>query len=171
MSDGDLDYVVWLDKKTGLVWRQEYRLNEELHRPENEGPARIDRHRELGVVDSEEYYWKGKLHREDGPAVTDYQNDEIVQQKWYRHGVLHRDPKEGPAWLLWDSGVVIEEKYLVYGRYYRRPEDGPYKIERDYKTGEVLEQFTMTAEETSRPAPAPPKGFPTQSTRSVPSPA
>jgi hypothetical protein len=169
----DQDFVLWVNRKTGEVWRREFRENRELHRPEDEGPAVTELFENSGEVSAVEFYWEGKLHREDGPAIIHYHEDGGVWHEWYyRHGLLHRDPKEGPAEIQRDqlnADIAIDEKYCLFGKYYRRPEDGPYRIERHEATGAVTRQFTMTAEEASHP-PQPPKGFPTQSTLRAPAP-
>ena len=43
------------------------------------------------------WYWRGRLHREDGPAI-EWANG---SKEWYRNGLLHRD--DGPA-IEWASG-------------------------------------------------------------------
>ncbi len=43
------------------------------------------------------WFLKGRLHREDGPAVE----DEFGYQEWYYNGKLHRE--DGPA-VIWPSG-------------------------------------------------------------------
>lgn len=52
---------------------------------------------------------EGRLHCEDGPAVT----DDTGSYAWYWHGKLHRF--DGPAVLLMEKGCVIEEQFWVNG--------------------------------------------------------
>jgi hypothetical protein len=59
-----------------------------------------------------EWKFKGKYHREDGPA---YYNIETGVEYWYQHGNLHRE--DGPAIILpngykawWEKGVLIREE-------------------------------------------------------------
>jgi hypothetical protein len=44
-----------------------------------------------------EWYWKGKLHRDDGPAVSASGG----YRAWYCHGKRHRE--DGPA-IVWPDG-------------------------------------------------------------------
>jgi hypothetical protein len=56
----------------------------------------------------------------------------VTCEMYYRHGLLHRDPKQGPAWIERDDTgtVVIVESYNVNGEPYRDPADGPHHISR-----------------------------------------
>ena len=51
------------------------------------------------------YYKKGRLHREDGPAVEYYGGDGV----WYKDGLIHRE--DGPA-VMWDGEV---EEWWIKG--------------------------------------------------------
>lgn len=90
----------------------------------------------ISNVELEEWYFEGKLHREqssrgeDGPARIKYK---IVQggyhkrslkvlEEWYQHGKLHRE--SGPAVIIYDDdededGIVLCEKWYADGELYR----------------------------------------------------
>lgn len=59
----------------------------------------------------------GEYHRDDGPAVTDWEEGE----SWYQHGVLHCD--DGPA-RIYPNG---DEEWYQHGVLHR--EDGPAIVE------------------------------------------
>ncbi len=83
-----------------------------------------------------EWYYQGKLHREDGPAI-EYKDgkkcwylDDLLHNEdgpaiiyssgtkhWYWHGHLHRE--DGPAIEYWDGS----KHWYQYGQLHR--EDGP----------------------------------------------
>tara|TARA_R110002049_G_scaffold28977_1_gene98624 strand:+ start:12495 stop:12878 length:384 start_codon:yes stop_codon:yes gene_type:complete len=66
------------------------------------------------------------LHREDGPAVIEYNGDFVVLRKeWYKNGVLHRDGK--PARIL----TYYYNKKEWYKNGLRHREDGPACISYD----------------------------------------
>ena len=84
----------------------------------------------IGSFGCEEWYKNGKLHREDGPALT---NPDGTKQ-WFKHGIRHRE--DGPA-IEYRSG---EECWYKDGELHR--EDGPSVIHDDgsfewYKNGEL----------------------------------
>ena len=99
-----------IDPETGIVLLEMHRLNGRLHRNSKQGPALIHRHPDTGTVIEERYYWNGRLHREDGAAVLEYNylNSVPMSEMYYRHGLIHRDPKQGPARLERnDSGTIL----------------------------------------------------------------
>lgn len=65
---------------------------------------------------AEKWYKNGRLHREDGPAITDSNRSE-----WYKDGRLHRE--DGPA-IIFINGT---KKWYREGRLHR--EDGPAVVE------------------------------------------
>ena len=76
--------------------------------------------------DGQEWYWKGKLHRENGPAVirtTGY-------QAWYRHGKRHRD--DGPA-AIHGNGLL---EWWVDGKSLTRTEFFWYRVKRFFGVGQ-----------------------------------
>ena len=78
-------------------------------------------HRENGPAitwgnGSKGWYKNGQLHREDGPAMIHAHGD----QEYYRNGQLHRE--DGPA-IKWSNGV---QEYYRNGQLHR--EDGPAVI-------------------------------------------
>jgi len=59
--------------------------------------------------DRTEWYFAGKLHREDGPAVEYSDGSKI----WYKNDKLHRE--DGPA-IEWSNGYkswYLKDKYLT----------------------------------------------------------
>ncbi len=70
--------------------------------------------------DGNEYWYEyGRLHREDGPA---HLND-LGTKYWYQHGLLHRG--NGPA-IEWKDGAKY---WYQYGQLHR--EDGPARCNSD----------------------------------------
>ena len=63
---------------------------------------------------AEHYYIDDNLHREDGPAMT-YDTPDGSHKEWWVNGKLHRD--DGPAQILsngqerwFDNGMMIKPK-------------------------------------------------------------
>jgi hypothetical protein len=136
-----------VDQDTGVVFLETHRVNGRLHRNPAEGPAYV--RREDGSI-IERYYWKGRLHREDGPAaiVSDEKTGVKETEYYYRHGQFHRDPAEGAAVIIRDpeNGVIITEVYSLFNVTFRDPDAGPCHIERE-RSGEITEELFSTAEE------------------------
>lgn len=83
-----------------------YRVYGKFHK--EYGPAHILM--DSGVKSREEWYWNGKNHRVDGPAITSYQKSfGGFLEAWYIQGVLHRT--DGPAYLSHE---------IYHGGYYER---------------------------------------------------
>ena len=74
---------------------------------ENHHTIETDQHGQL------EYRYKGKLHREDGPAIERPNG----YKAWYKNGQLHRE--DGPA-VAWVDG---KKQWYLNGLCHR--EDGP----------------------------------------------
>ncbi|SFE00593.1 hypothetical protein SAMN04324257_00152 [Thermoanaerobacter thermohydrosulfuricus] len=88
-----------------------YDKNSCLHR--EEGPAVIT-HLPNGNK-LEKWYWHGKLHRRNGPAVKEYEKDgRLIYKAWYRNGKLYR--KDGPTEMFYDP----ETEKLMLAYYYIR---------------------------------------------------
>lgn len=70
---------------------------------------------------------EGRLHREDGPAwacwLTHPNGVRYTEEKWYRHGVLHR--MGAPARIKTCRGEICAASWWTDGRLHR--EDGPAK--------------------------------------------
>jgi hypothetical protein len=82
-SDGFRQYI----QANGSI---EWFLKNKLHSPNKETPANIV-HYNNGSICIEKYYINGKRHREDGPAVIEYYNNEdgsIRFQQYYLNGEL-----------------------------------------------------------------------------------
>lgn len=77
----------------------------------------------------EEYHLNGQLHREDGPAYTEYnKSGNIKCEQYYNFDKYHRE--DGPAIIeYYKNGQVMLESYIVNGKY----ADGnkPSRIEYD----------------------------------------
>ena len=75
-------------------------------------------------IECEKWELDGKLHREDGPAFTDYfGNGKICNNFYYIHGKLHRE--DGPAKIQYQyhtNGKIQRESYFINGKQHR--EDG-----------------------------------------------
>lgn len=78
-----------------------------------------------------------EYHRENGPAMTEYNDDVIVEQGWYKHGKLHNE--NGIAYRRFSENGIIElEQFFKNGKLHN--ENGPAFIEYDEngrKTQEV----------------------------------
>jgi hypothetical protein len=62
------------------------------------------------------YYWNGRLHREDGPAIEWSHGT----KEWYLHGKCHRE--DGPAieWTNGDKYWYLQGKQYSEQEYWRR---------------------------------------------------
>jgi len=69
---------------------------------------------------SEEWHLNGRIHREDGPAVTEWYEDGMKwYDRWFLNDKLHRE--DGPAEeIWWENGEKILEKYYLNGKEYSR---------------------------------------------------
>lgn len=92
--------------------RIEYRLNGVLHR--DQGPAVERKDKTLY------WFYKGKRHREDGPAIVYPESKHLTNGKhvWYQNGVLHRE--DGPAI---SNHLLGWYEWRYHGKLHR--EDGP----------------------------------------------
>jgi hypothetical protein len=137
-----------IDLETSITQLERYRFYGKLHRDPKEGPAYIERSLRDGRVYRKRYYWHGHLHREDGPAWLEYDTENTaILERYYRHGLVHRDPKEGPAWIERAAdGVLIREGYFWYGRGYRDPADGAYATQRVPSGRVEFERFSDPGE-------------------------
>tara|TARA_R110002033_G_scaffold30893_8_gene67960 strand:+ start:281 stop:769 length:489 start_codon:yes stop_codon:yes gene_type:complete len=93
---------------------------------------------------------KQLIHREDGPAATEYDADGFITSKtWYKYGEKHRDGKPAEIRYHKRKGVTMK-KWYKDGNLHR--EDGPAymsydsmglpKYARFYINGEEVEDFT-----------------------------
>lgn len=89
-----------------------YTVNNVLHR--KDGPAHI-------IAPLFEYWWyKGRMHRENGPAYRGPSTED-----WYHHGQLHRNG--GPARITPNC-----EQWFQYGKLHRDEDEAAF-IGKDYK--------------------------------------
>lgn len=69
---------------------------------------------------TESYFLNGKLHRDDGPAVTERKADGSIVKKYYRNGELFRPDAPIPAIVERDETKdETTETYTRNGRAYR----------------------------------------------------
>jgi hypothetical protein len=111
----DIDTITWeqeIDKETGVVCWECYRLNGEYHRDSREGPAIIQRDPD-GQISVESYFWRGKQHRPDGPAEIAYFSNGVI---WEEIVTPSRDPPIScvtpRGWFLW-SGILFGANRIV----------------------------------------------------------
>lgn len=110
----------------------------QLHR--EDGPARIERHKETGELFREAFYINGKYHRNnDLPAVISYNNGRVAKY-WYINGISHRE--NGPAYQFSVNGNICQENYYKYGRFHRI--GGPAKIV--YNDDVIIKDFFIEGE-------------------------
>ena len=85
-----------------------------------------------------EWYFNGKLHREDGPAIEDANGDKF----WYLNGELHRE--DGPA-IEWANG---DKSWWLNDVLHR--EDGPAVVYADGSKEWYLNGYKVTQKEHKR---------------------
>jgi len=91
----------------------------------NKGPALIKYDEENGSRIGISYFINGKLHRDHGPASIDYNNGSISSISYYKNGFLHHI--RGPAELIYYStGGLAYEEYYQNGKLHNI--DGPAVI-------------------------------------------
>ena len=69
----------------------------------------------------------GYLHRDDGPAVTWYDDfyGKKEMEKWMKHGMLHR--LDGPAWIYYyTDGKIRTADYFINDKEYTKEEFDEY---------------------------------------------
>lgn len=82
----------------------------------------------------QQWYHKGMLHRDVGPAVVETDNWSR-REEWYKHGVCTK--LDGPALLeVCSDGLIAEERWMIDGKEHRV--DGPSYVSRDYETHVTL---------------------------------
>ena len=85
------------------------------HLHREDGPADRWWH-ENGQLQYEEYWVNGDLHREDGPADTGwYENGQLQYEEYHVNGEPHR--ADGPAITHWDkNGNITDCYFCLYGK-------------------------------------------------------
>ena len=75
----------------------------------------------VGIIETDYYTDKNKylLHREDGPAIINYNGDgSIAYEYWYINGVQHRE--DGPASIrYYEDGSIHYEAWRWCGMLHR----------------------------------------------------
>ena len=59
------------------------------------------------------YNDKDQLHREDGPAWIQHNNDGHIYEVWYKNDMYHRIG--APASIIRRNGLVLGETWYLYG--------------------------------------------------------
>ncbi len=85
----------------------------------DDGPAIIQY--KDGEIVNEEWWHHGKLHRQNNPARIQYHKGDVILQMWYQHNLLHRE--KGPADITLSNGKVTTEKWYQNSKLHRL--DGP----------------------------------------------
>lgn len=88
----------------------------------------------------ESYYFDGKLHREDAPAVIEYKvinGTEIVTYEAYWLNGVNTRLKQPTVITYYDNGAIHTETYILNGKRHRA--NGPAFISYDMN-GVVLDQ-------------------------------
>jgi hypothetical protein len=68
-----------------------------------------------------------RLHHDRAPAVKTLHDDGSREERYYRHGELHRDG--GPALIAFDAGGrVTKQEYFRGGKLHRERDEGPAMI-------------------------------------------
>ena len=113
----------------GLI---EWYKNGRLHSPDNNTPAISF----LGKYES--YYKDGRVHRDNGPAIINYNSDgTIAKEEFYNDGYYHSN--SGPS--------IKEENYEVYHHYGKRHrEDGPAVVHKDKEGNVIKEEWWINGE-------------------------
>jgi len=70
----------------------------------------------MGGINSlcERYYLGNDLHREDGPAVTWYEDDKKASESYFLRNKLHRE--NGPSIIHYKDGTIGKERWYLNGR-------------------------------------------------------
>ena len=63
----------------------------------------------------EEWRLGHKFHREDGPAIIEYEDGKTISEKWVLNDMLHNE--NGPAWVEYEDGQVIREEWWIKDHY------------------------------------------------------
>ena len=117
----------------GPLEREIWKLDGKLHN--HRGPAVIIRQIETGRVVQEEFFERGRRHREIGPAFI-VRNDFDEERQWYLEDQLHR--KGGPAIeveCLFNQ-IRTQEVWIEEGKIHRKC--APARICRDDATGDEI---------------------------------
>ena len=113
-------YITEEEDSNGVLTRQCYYKNGQLHSPDNKTPAWQTWY---GKVLIEQCYYKnGQLHSPDNktPASQLWNSDGVlIEQFYYKDGQLHSPNKKTPAYQAWnDKGVLTEQCYYKDGQYH-----------------------------------------------------
>lgn len=142
------DHAVYIyendtDRKFGPcvteVWKKDGKIDSMFDRP-----AVIRTSRD-GRALVQEWYHKGMLHREGGPARTEHYrysptHEWSLREEWYQNDIWTR--LNGPAIQeVCSDGLVAEERWMVNGLEHRT--DGPSYVSRDYETHIVIAEQWM----------------------------
>jgi hypothetical protein len=69
-----------------------------------------------GQIVNEQWHQEGQIHRlGDQPAMVRYKDGKKIQEEWYKNGALHRDGGQ-PASIHYNNGQVAKKQWYKYGR-------------------------------------------------------
>ena len=115
--------LIKYDYDSNKVLYVSYYVYGKLHRVTDEGifkPAVIKYHYN-GTISSEEYYIRDIKHRPDGPAHVGYDElGNVIEEKYYMNGKIHRSKNQGPAVIYYDKNYHrINKKSILSETYYK----------------------------------------------------
>lgn len=144
-----------INKVTGVVVEETYRVNGNEHRNPEEGPAYIRRDFQTGKVIVEEYIVDNQHDRagKDLPSSLHYDEQGRAKEvRYFALGKLHRDPALGPARICYNSktGAVTRELYMVRDQKHRDPADGPAMRLWSRVTGKLLAELYYVEDKLHR---------------------
>lgn len=122
--EDDLPAVIKVDPNSGVTTFEEHYWRGRLHR-DGDKPAGIHKDKDTGRVTFQLYSSGGQRDREGGlPAAIELnpESGNVTREEYYRDGVLHRD--NGPAIVEYnEAGQAIPGmlQYYHYGREVRSP--------------------------------------------------
>lgn len=123
---GGLPSEITYCEDTGLPRSYMWHRNGDLHR-NDDLPAVLNLDPETGQHIRETYVVDGLPHRVgDKPAEIEWDwNGKVVLERYYYRGQVHRE--NGPAEITYDpdTGEILEETFVKYGREVPRPDIEP----------------------------------------------
>ncbi len=107
-------------KPAGFLYQDGKILNIEYRKHgklhREDGPAQTEFHKD-GTIAFQEWWINGQWHRENGPSLINYENRLKKCEYWHKYGKLHRE--DGPAIILYDKNSnIIAQEYWLDGKEY-----------------------------------------------------
>ena len=128
--DNDLPAITEFDyiEDDGYYTEEIYKSREEYYQNgethREDGPAIIE-YDQFGNVTFEAYFQNNMKNRRDGPAVTKFQDGKIILEIYSQNGKKHRE--DGPALIEYENSNIKYEIYFQNGKKHR--EGNPAQIE------------------------------------------